>query len=165
MIILGIDPGLASTGFGLVETEKGTFKAIDYGCISTSPKTPLVKRLKKIFLEIKSIIKRNKPDLIVIEELFFANNAKTAIKVGQARGVAILACAEAKCEITELTPLQVKMFLTSYGRASKKQIQQMVKLRLNLEKIPTPDDAADALAIAICGAKINRVKLRNKYEI
>ena len=165
MIILGIDPGLARTGFGLIEAEKGSLKALDYGCIFTSPKTPLTKRLKKVFLDIKNIIKKNKPDLIVIEELFFAKNAKTAIKVGQARGVAILACAEAKCEITELTPLQVKMFLTSYGRASKKQIQQMVKLRLNLEETTKPDDTADALALAICGAKLLRnTKQLRKYE-
>lgn len=154
MIILGIDSGLARTGFGIIEADKKNLKAIDYGCISTGSKIPLTKRLKRLFLDIKNLIKKYRPDLIVIEELFFAKNAKTAIKVGEARGVVILACAEASCEIAELTPLQVKTFLTSYGRASKKQIQQIVKLRLNLKETPKPDDAADALALAICGAKL-----------
>jgi crossover junction endodeoxyribonuclease RuvC len=161
MIILGIDPGLARTGFGVIEADHQNLKAVDYGCISTGPKTELTKRLKIIFLDLKGLIKKHKPDLIVIEELFFAKNAKTAIKVGQARGVAILACADANCEIAELTPLQMKVYLTSFGRASKKQIGQMVKIRLNLEKIPTPDDTADALALAICGVKL----LRNARKI
>ena len=159
MIILGIDPGLARTGFGVIESDGRSLKALDYGCISTGPKTVLTQRLKRIFLDLKNLVRKYKPDLIVIEELFFAKNAKTAIKVGQARGVAILACAEAKCQITELTPLQMKIYLTSFGRASKKQIQRMVKLRLKLEETPKPDDTADALALAICGAKLaNRHK-------
>lgn len=161
MIILGIDPGLARTGFGVVEADEKNIKALDYGCISTGSKTVLTRRLKRVFLDIKKIIKKHQPNLIVIEELFFAKNAKTAIKVGQARGVIILACAEANCEIAELTPLQMKIYLTSFGRASKKQIQQMVKLRLNLKETPKPDDTADALALAICGIKL----LRNKKKI
>jgi len=154
MIILGIDPGLARIGFGVIKNENNFLSAIDYGCIITVASTRKEKRLKEIYQAIKKIIKKYQPDLIVIEELFFAQNAKTALKVGEARGVVILACAEAKCLIKEMTPLQVKMFLTSYGRASKKQIQQMVKMRLNLREIPTPDDTADALALAICGAKL-----------
>jgi len=163
MIILGVDPGLARTGFGLIKTEKECLKVLDYGCISTGSKMMSAKRLEKLFLEIKKIIKKYKPNLIVIEELFFAQNSKTALKVGEARGVAILAFNEAKCPILEMTPLQVKMFLTSYGRASKKQIQQMVKIKLNLKEIPKPDDAADALALAICGAKLmNQRKLYHR---
>lgn len=165
MKIIGIDPGLARTGFGVIEVEQQKLKAIDYGCIFTSPKIILTQRLKKVFLDIKRLVKKYQPDLIVIEELFFAKNAKTAIKVGQARGVAILACHQAKCEIVELTPLQMKTYLTSFGRASKKQIGQMVKLRLNLKEIPKPDDTADALALAICGAKIFKSKSKVKYEI
>lgn len=164
MIILGIDPGLARTGFGVIEAERKSLKALSYGCISTGSKTAITKRLKILFSEIKKIVKKHKPDLIVIEELFFAKNAKTAIKVGQAQGVVILACGEAKCEIAKLTPLQIKTLLTSYGRASKKQIQKMVKLRLNLKEMPKPDDAADALALAICGAKLLRnMKTLRKY--
>lgn len=153
MIILGIDPGLARTGFGLVEVKKNILKAIDYGCIETGAKTKLSKRLKKLFLKIKKIIKKNKPNFIIIEELFFAKNVKTAVQVGQARGVIILACDEINSPIIEISPLQVKTLLTGYGRASKKQIQKIVKLKLNLKEIPKPDDTADALALAVCGAK------------
>ncbi|MFN3301769.1 MAG: crossover junction endodeoxyribonuclease RuvC [Patescibacteria group bacterium] len=160
MIVLGLDPGLASTGFGLIEFKKKILKVINYGCILTQQRESPTQRLKKIYQGIKKIIKKYQPDLIVLEELFFAKNTKTAIKVGQARGVAILACSEAKCPIKEITPLQVKTSLTGYGRATKKQIQRIVKLRLKLKEIPKPDDAADALALAISG-----FKLFKKYEI
>lgn len=158
MIILGIDPGLARTGFGLIEVKEKSLKAIDYGCIVTGLKTRRPDRLKKIYQAIKKIIKKNKPELIVVEELFFAQNAKTAIKVGEARGAIILACAETKVQLLEMTPLQMKIYLTAYGRASKKQIQEMVKLRLKLKEVPKPDDTADALALAICGARLIKKK-------
>lgn len=164
MLILGIDPGLARTGFGLIKLKKNLLKAIDYGCITTGLKTRRPDRLKKIYQAIKKIIKKNKPELIVIEELFFAQNAKTALKVGEARGVIILACAETKARLIEMTPLQVKVYLTAYGRASKKQIQQMVRLKLNLKETPKPDDTADALALAICGAKISQFNSTKVFE-
>lgn len=156
MIILGIDPGLAYTGYGIVKfkTQSSKFEILNYGCFSTSSIVKHGKRLKKIYQEIKKIIRKYQPDLIVLEELFFAKNVKTALKVGEARGVIILACQETKSPIIEMTPLQVKIFLTGYGRASKKQIQKMIKLKLGLKKIPQPDDAADALALAICGTKL-----------
>ncbi len=153
MIILGIDPGLAKTGFGLIKKEKEKIKLIDYGCLTTTASVKPGERLKKIYDEIKKIIKKYKPDLVVLEKLFFAKNAKTALKVGEARGIIILACYERKTPFIELTPLEVKLALTGYGRATKKQIQKIVQTLLKLKKIPQPDDAADAIALALCGPK------------
>ncbi len=149
-IILGIDPGFADTGFGLIENNKGNIKAIDYGSIQTSPKSDFEDRLLKIHKELNKIIKKYKPVLVSIEQLFFYNNAKTVINVAQARGVAMLTAKKHDINIIEFTPLQVKQAVSTYGGASKIQIQKMVKLLLNLKEIPRPDDAADALAIAIC---------------
>jgi len=152
MIILGIDPGLAITGYGVInETQK--IELIDYGCIYTNLKFSTSERLKKIHQELKKIIKKYKPDKIAVEELFFAKNAKTALKVGEARGIILLTIKQNKIPLFEFTPLQVKQAVTSYGRASKQQIQQMIKAILNLKEIPKPDDAADALAIAITCAQ------------
>ncbi len=131
---------------------------LDYGCILTPAKTPLPERLDKIFEELTQIIKLNKPDQVAVEELFFAANSKTAIAVGQARGVILLAAQKAKVPIFEYTPLQVKMALTGYGRADKRQLQEMVKTLLSLSEIPKPDDAADALAIAMCHGQTSRYK-------
>jgi len=158
MVILGIDPGLARTGFGLIKKNKNNLKLIEYGCFTTSTRTPIPLRLKKIYQNFKKIIKKYKPNLCVVEELFFDKNAKTAMKVGEARGVIILAINQGNSHFLSLTPLQVKMTLTNYGRASKKQIQKMVQFLLRLKKIPKPDDAADALALAICGAKFLRLR-------
>lgn len=152
MIILGIDPGTATTGFGLVKKDGNNFKCIDFGIISTSPKDPDSKRLQKIFKAILLICQKRKPDLAVVEKLYFFKNLKTAMPVAQARGVALLAIQQKKLKIIELTPLEVKMGICGYGRAEKQQVQKMVKESLKLEKIPKPDDAADALALAICGA-------------
>jgi len=151
-IILGIDPGIADMGFGVIEKEGPRLKMIDYGSIKTKSKLADDVRLGQIKEALDEILKKYQPDCVAIEKLFFCNNAKTAFAVGQARGVAVL-CAGLNClVIKEYTPLQVKVALTGYGKADKKQIQQMVKIVLGLKEIPRPDDAADALAIAVCGA-------------
>jgi len=150
--ILGIDPGYAITGYGIVDYESNNFKMIEYGAITTEAKMKLPDRLLKLSTEIKELIEKYKPDMVAIEELFFNTNAKTAIYVSHGRGVCIANVAEAGIPIFEYTPLQVKQAVVGYGRADKNQVQQMVKLILNLLEIPKPDDAADGLAIAICHA-------------
>lgn len=156
MIILGVDPGTATTGYGVIRKEGQKHTVLDFGIISTPAKTPLHDRLDTIFEELSELIEKNKPDHIAVEELFFAANSKTAIAVGQARGVILLAGKKKGLAVFEYTPLEVKMALTGYGRADKNQIQQMVKALLGLSEIPKPDDAADALAIAICHAQTHR---------
>ncbi len=150
MRILGIDPGLAIVGYGIVDKEGNVYKTIYYDAITTEAHTPIENRIKIIYDEMNLIIEKYKPDVVSIEELFFNNNAKTALAVGQARGVVLLSAVEHNIPIYEYTPLQVKQALTGYGRASKMQIQQMMKSMLGLNEIPKPDDVADALAIAIC---------------
>ncbi len=150
MRILGIDPGLAIVGYGIVDKEGNAYKTIYYDAITTAAHTPIENRIKIIYDEMNLIIEKFKPDVVSIEELFFNNNAKTALAVGQARGVVLLSAVEHNIPIYEYTPLQVKQALTGYGRASKMQIQQMMKSMLALSEIPKPDDVADALAIAIC---------------
>ena len=145
MRILGIDPGYAIMGYGVVELIGNKFKVIEYGSIMTESRKNMTDRLKHLYY----------PDVAAIEELFFNTNTTTAIKVGQARGVSILACANSGIETNEYTPLQVKMALTGYGRADKKQVQHMTKTILNLKEVPKPDDTADALAIAICHGHSN----------
>lgn len=148
-IILGIDPGLATTGFGVIKCENCQASLIDYGIISTSAKKPLLDRLQTIHEKLIKIIKKYHPDVSACEELFFCKNVKTALLVGQARGVILLTCSEYQLPFHEFTPLQVKQSISGYGHADKKQIQQMVKILLHLKKEPQPDDAADALAIAL----------------
>lgn len=150
MIILGIDPGTAATGYGLIKKDGQKYSLVDFGCVKTPAKTPLHDRLDQIFDGISEIIKKHKPDHVAVEELFFAANSKTAIAVGQARGVILLAAKKNGASVFEYTPLEVKMAMCGYGRAEKRQIQEMVKTLLGLSEIPKPDDAADALAIAIC---------------
>lgn len=157
-IVMGIDPGFAITGYGLILQENRGISLIKCGTITSTPKEPFGQRLNKIYKELNKIIKKYRPDTIAIEELFFAKNAKTAIKVGQARGVALLAIWQNKNTIREFTPLQVKQAITGYGFASKIQIQKMTKVLLNLKTIPKPDDIADALAIAICCAQTKEFK-------
>jgi crossover junction endodeoxyribonuclease RuvC len=152
IIILGIDPGLADMGFGVIEKTGSRLKTLDYGSIKTAAKQTDETRLVQIKKELDRIIKKYRPSRVGIEKLFFGNNAKTAIAVGQARGVAVLCAGEHCLAISEFTPLQVKLALTSWGQADKKQVQQMVKVVLGLKEIPKPDDAADALAIAVCCA-------------
>lgn len=161
MIILGIDPGTATTGFGLIKKEGQKFSMLDYGCILTPAKTALHDRLETIFEELSELIEKYQPDHLAVEELFFATNAKTAISVAQARGVILLSGKKKNISIFEYTPLEVKMALTGYGKADKKQIQQMVKTILSLREIPKPDDAADALAIALCHAQTYKDFLKN----
>ncbi|MBE3031268.1 crossover junction endodeoxyribonuclease RuvC [Sneathia sp. DSM 16631] len=149
MRVLGIDPGTAIVGYSILDIESGKYKLIDYGCIFTEQDLPMPRRLEIIFQRLDTIIKLYKPREVAIEELYFFKNQKTVIKVGQARGVIVLACQMNGLDIFDYTPLQVKMGVTSYGRATKKQIQETVKMILNLDEIPKPDDAADAIAIAI----------------
>ena len=151
MIILGIDPGTAATGFAIIK-KQSELRAIDYGCIRTSPQFSTAERLKETHQQIAKLIKKHRPDIIAVEDIFFFKNLKTAIKVSEARGVALLSASQAKIPIAEYTPLQIKQAVTSYGRADKSQVQKMVKVLLNLKEIPKPDDAADALAVAICCA-------------
>lgn len=150
MIILGIDPGYAIVGYGVLEYSNNKFKVIEYGAITTDSKTDMFDRFKSIYDDICDVMERTKPDFMAIEELFFNSNQKTAINVAQARGVILLAAMNRGIRIFEYTPLQVKQAVAGYGRADKKQVQQMVKLLLGLKKVPKPDDTADAVAIAIC---------------
>ncbi len=152
MIILGVDPGTATTGYGALEYTNGNFHLKSCGCIMTSSQLSLSKRLQKIYHEVLSLAKTLKPDEIVVEELFFNLNVQTAMTVGQARGVILLAAAEANVQTYEYTPLQVKLAVVGYGRARKEQVQFMVKTILGLKETPKPDDIADALALAICHA-------------
>jgi len=158
MIVLGIDPGTATTGYGIIKKENGTLKCVDYGVISTSKDMPFGERLLTIYKEVESLIKKYNPERIAVEDLYFFNNEKTAFKVGQARGVVMLAIEESGRTPFEPTPLQVKQAVSGYGKADKIQVQKMVKLILNLKEIPKPDDAADALAIAIYCANCMIIK-------
>jgi len=152
MILLGLDPGIADTGYGVIASERGSLSCLAYGSIKTSSKLALPERLEILFTDLTALIKQFQPKLVAIEELFFAKNVKTALTVGQARGVLLLACQQAKLEIGSFTPLQVKQAVAAYGGADKQQVQRMVQLLLNLKEIPKPDDAADALAIAIAAS-------------
>lgn len=152
MIILGVDPGIATTGYGLIDFDGNKFRAIDYGPIYTEPKHSLPERLAIINRELTDVIVKYKPDAFSVEELFFNKNVKTALNVGHARGVILFTAYSQGLSIFEYTPLQVKQAVAGYGRADKKQIQQMTRILLNLDDIPKPDDVADALAIALCHA-------------
>lgn len=163
MITLGIDPGIALTGFGVIEEKHdGTLHVINFGVIRTSSDLSQADRLVTLYQRIKSLILLHQPDIGAVEKLFFERNVRTALNVGQARGVALLSMAESGLRISEYTPLEVKQAVVGYGGADKNQVQQMVKTILNLEAIPRPDDAADALAVAIC--HIHSAKIRNFYE-
>ncbi|PLX27288.1 crossover junction endodeoxyribonuclease RuvC [Candidatus Parcubacteria bacterium] len=159
--ILGIDPGFGRTGFGVIEKVKGEWSLVDYGCIETSTKDSFVERIEELSLELQKVIKKYKPTHAGVEDLFFAKNVTTAVKVGQARGVILLTLRQARVPIYEFTPLQVKQSVTGYGRAEKGQLQRMVKMILNVKKPITPDDAADALAVALtCGASMKMLSTR-----
>lgn len=154
--IIGIDPGIADTGYGVIKEENGKLLVLEYGSIRTPAKTALPERLNALRKKLSALLEKYNPELAVVEQLFFCTNVKTALTVGQARGVIIVSLAEQKIKIIELTPLQVKQGLTGYGKADKKQMQQMVKAVLDLKEIPKPDDAADALAMAVCGATMKK---------
>ncbi len=158
MVIVGFDPGLATLGYGAISKDsKGKIEVLDYGIVQTPKGESLSVRLCMLEEAIKQIIAKFKPDEISMEELFFAKNVKTAIAVAHARGVLLLTCNKECGRIFEYTPLQIKQALTGYGRADKKQIQKMVQTLLNLKSIPKPDDAADALAVALTHARTNKL--------
>ncbi len=150
MIVLGVDPGTAATGYGIIETRKGRYKVLGYGCIKTTPEAAYPQRLKIIYQELGRIIRTYSPDVVALEELFFARNVLTAFSVGQAQGMVFLAAADANLEVVKYPPLQIKMALTGKGRAEKKELQKRIKRLLRLKKIPRPVDASDALAVALC---------------
>lgn len=158
MKFLGLDPGTATTGWGIIEEKNKETKVVAYGAIETSKDQNMVNRLEEIAGDLEQIIDNYQPDEIAIEDLFFFKNLKTAIKVAQARGVLILISARKGVAVSEYTPLQVKQAITGYGRAEKLQVQHMVKEVLGLKKIPKLDDAADALAVAICHQQSRRIK-------
>ncbi|MBQ8504295.1 MAG: crossover junction endodeoxyribonuclease RuvC [Clostridia bacterium] len=152
MIILGIDPGYAIVGFGVIDYRNNHFTVIDYGAILTDAGTPFNERLEKIYDDLTAIIEKYQPEAMSVEKVFYNSNAKTVIDVSQARGVIMLAAQKNKVPVFEYTPLQVKQSVVGYGRADKKQVQEMTRRILALEKVPKPDDTADALAMAICHA-------------
>ncbi|MER3397116.1 MAG: crossover junction endodeoxyribonuclease RuvC [Chloroflexota bacterium] len=152
MRILGVDPGTAACGYGVVAKADGHFVALEYGLITTPSSHATSERLRTIYREILDIIGRWHPDRVAVEEVFFARNAKTAMAVGQARGVVMLAAALAGVPVVEYTPLEVKKSVTTYGRGPKEQVGQMVAIILGLPEVPRPDDVADALAVALCDA-------------
>lgn len=159
MIIFGIDPGTATTGFGVIELAADrTIKTLDYGIISTPKEEHMPARLDMLYGDLKELLSQYRPAAVAIEQLFFARNVTTAISVGQARGVAILACEQQHIPIAEYTPLQVKQAVTGFGKAEKKQVQKMVQTILALKSVPKPDDAADALAIAIAHSATLKLK-------
>ncbi|NBD25933.1 crossover junction endodeoxyribonuclease RuvC [Paenibacillus glycinis] len=164
MRVLGIDPGIAIVGFGFIDKIGSKLVPVQYGCITTEAKTPQEERLKQVYESACSLMDRYKPDTVAVEKLFFNRNVTTAFSVGQARGVIILAAAQRGLPVAEYTPLQVKQAIVGYGKAEKRQVQEMVRMFLKLSAIPKPDDVADALAVAICHAhssvltnKINEV--------
>jgi crossover junction endodeoxyribonuclease RuvC len=155
MIVLGIDPGTATLGYGLIKNDNKKLKALDYGCITTNPQDEPSERLKKINNDLNSIIKKYKPDVLAVEKLYFFKNLKTAMPVSQAKGVVLLTAAKKKIPVFEFTPLEVKMAVSGYGRAEKKQVQKMIQAILCLEERPEDknkrkDDATDALGVALC---------------
>lgn len=157
MRVMGLDPGLSATGYGLVDSDGQDLQAIAFGVITTKPDYVLAVRLFQLHQQLHELLVRFSPNVVVIEQLFFGNNSRTAIVVGQARGVLLLATAENNLSTAEYTPMQVKQAITGYGQADKRQMQKMVSLLLKMNEIPHPDDAADALAIAIC--HINSTRL------
>lgn len=158
MRIIGIDPGTGILGFGVIDAKAGKTKLVTAGVITTPAHTPLPDRLEEIYNGLTEIIAETKPEMMAIEKLFFARNVTTAMSVSHARGVAMLTGKQANLAIEEYTPLQIKQTMTGYGKADKKQVQEMVRLQLGLKDVPKPDDCADALAAAIMCAFINRAK-------
>jgi len=157
-IILGIDPGIATTGFGLVEFDDENENLIDCGCIKTSKNDSQENRLKKIFNEMQNLLLEFKPNIVAVEKLFFSKNTKTAMRVGEARGIILLTSALNNISVVDYTPLEVKDSIGGYGRAVKSDVKEMVKIHLNLDKIKGTDDTADAIAIALCHIYRERLK-------
>jgi crossover junction endodeoxyribonuclease RuvC len=162
MLVIGIDPGTATTGYGIVaEDPHGNLAAVTFGVIQTPAGDPMPSRLKYLYEQLSDLIALHRPDSSAVEKLFFQSNVKTAITVGQARGVILLSLANANLPVAEYTPLEIKQAVVGYGAADKNQVQQMVRALLSLEDIPRPDDAADALAVAIC--HIHNARMRAVY--
>jgi len=157
VLVLGIDPGTATTGYGVVNSGGDTLSLVTYGVIETPAGAPLPERLQMIYRGVAEVIRSCGPTEAAIEELFFSKNARTALAVGHGRGVALLALADAGLPVSEYKPAQIKQAITGYGQADKRQMQEMVRLLLGLESLPKPDDAADALAIAICHTNTQRL--------
>jgi crossover junction endodeoxyribonuclease RuvC len=162
MRVLGVDPGTATTGYGVVEETTAGLRSLAYGAVTTPARQPLALRLQSIFRELTALAREWQPDAAAVEELYFGVNARTAMSVGQARGVTLLALAEAGLTIAEYSPLSVKQALTGYGGADKRQVQEMIRMLLGLPEIPRPDDAADALAVAVC--HLHSARLRQLEE-
>ena len=155
MIILGVDPGTATTGYGVIKKGTGNnpkLIVVDYGCILTDKSLSDAERLKILYNKLNTLIQKNRPKVLAVESIYFFKNLKTAMPVSQAKGVILLAAAKNKIPVYEFTPLQMKMAVVGYGRAEKKQVQKMIQILLNLQELPKPDDAADALGIALCYA-------------
>ena len=150
MIIIGIDPGLATVGFGIIRKEKNSIIPVSYGCIRTSAKKQNHERLLEIYNELNFLFEKYSPSEVAVEKLFFTNNIKSAMGVSEARGIIFLAAQQKNIPVTEYTPNQIKQAITGSGRADKKQMQEMIKRLLNLDEVPGPDDAADGLSIALC---------------
>ncbi len=165
MIILGIDPGLAIVGYGLIEYERGKFRTLAYGAITTPAHTPVEDRLSMIYDEMNALIKKYRPDDMAVEELFFNTNATTGISVAEARGVILLCGRRNRVNIFEYTPSQVKQAVVGYGKAEKMQVIMMIQTMLGLKTAPKLDDTADALAIAICHAHTGGSRLREFYNL
>jgi len=158
MRVIGIDPGTAITGYGVVEAEGNRLQAMAYGVIRTRSDLPVAARLEKIYSGLKEVIAEHKPQVASVERLFVSKNPAMALAVGQARGVSLLAAATMGLEIAEFSALEVKQAVVGYGKADKSQVQQMVKVLLGLQEVPRPDDAADALAVAICRLHMSRIE-------
>jgi crossover junction endodeoxyribonuclease RuvC len=156
VIVLGVDPGTAATGYGIIEQRPEGLRAVDYGCMDTSPDVSLPERLVAIHALVRDLIELHRPSLMGVERLFFSRNVQTAFAVGQARGVVLLAAGAAAVPVREATPNEVKSAVAGYGAADKGQVQRMVQLVLGMTELPAPDDAADALAVAICVANRER---------
>ncbi len=161
-LVLGIDPGTAAMGFSFVGKSGYSLSLLDYGCITTTPKQTLPERLLVIYKTLKKIVKKHKPAVLAIEKLFFSKNVRTAMSVAQARGIALLVAAENSLEVFEYNPQQIKLSVTGWGGADKRQVQEMVKRILGLKVCPTPDDTADAIAVAICHLNTNNIL--SKYK-
>lgn len=160
MFVLGVDPGLSRCGYGLLRGGDGTVEALAAGVITTDPKAPLAERLATLRHELRSLVAERRPDVVAVERVFFQTNARTAMSVGQASGVALLTAAEAGCEVAEYTSNEVKLAVTGYGSARKEQVQRMMATLLGLDEVPRPPDVADALALAYCHlatARLERV--------
>lgn len=164
MIVLGIDPGIANTGYGFIKAESSTFSLLDFGCIQTSPKDESTHRLKAIYDELIHLAAEYQPDFFALEDLFFSKNVSSAFAVGEARGVIKLVAANTDRRLYNYPPVEVKQAVVGYGKAPKRQVQEMVKLLLRLKEVPRPDHAADALAVAICHARSYKLlQLRERH--